>query len=420
MNSALQPLSAWQQKTALITQRLFVLFAFCVPISLAVENISFILTLLCALISGCWWKYRKQVFINKLALFIGLLMLLFVVGLFYSDASWDWKLRVLKKEGEIFCILFLLPLIPYDNQFVLRVIKAFVCGGMVVVLIAWLGKFGWLPNLAQLQHPAPYYIFFKIYAALFMAFAAYLSLYLTFTYWKEPRQRYVWLICGIFISYNVLWQSISRTGYIIFFILALMLCCQHIKTKKVFVGLVLIAMFFLFALSFSTNLRTGLEQASHNERQAWHGHLHTSTGVRFGYLLNTIKLWKMSPVLGHGTGSYRYWSVKIHGIDAKGDISNPLNEQTTPENTYYRILVEHGLVGEIVWICFWLWQLIMAFKMDDVLYRHLALSFIVTMFIASMSQDLLLDESPRLFYILFTCLLYSPIVMKKLRGIFKA
>lgn len=412
-------LNTWQLKTGIITQRLFVFFAFCMPISLAVENISFILTLLCAILSGCWWKYRRQVFINKIALFVGLFLLLFVVGIFYSDASWDWKLRVLKKEGELLSILFILPLIPYDKNFLLNVIKSFVVGGMVVALIAWLGAFNWLPNIKQLQHPAPYYVFFKIYAALFMAFAAYLSLYITQISLKGSKQKYFWFFCFILISYNVLWQSISRTGYIIYFLLMFMQCLQHLKTKKMFLGLFVIALLFILTLSFSTNFKQGLVAASHNEGQAWQGHLDTSTGVRFGYLLNTITLWKKAPIFGHGTGSYRYWSVVIHGINANGGVSNLSDEQVTPENTYYRFLVEHGLVGLLVLLGFWFWQLSMAVKMPDLMYRHLSTAFMMVMFVASMSQDLLLDESPRLFYILFTCLLYSPVVMKKLRGIFK-
>ena len=189
--------------------------------------------------------------------------------------------------------------------------------------------------------------------------------------------------------------------------------------KKALFGIMGVMIIFMLVLFTSNNFKTGLGKVGHNEQRALQGHLKTSTGIRYGYLFNSIALWKQAPILGNGTGSYRYWSPKIHGITAGGGVSTVKNTQTTPENTFYRILVEHGLAGEIVLICFWLWQLLIAFKMEEALYRNLAIGFIATMFVASMSQDLLLDESPRLFYILFTCLLYSPVVMKKLRGIFK-
>lgn len=407
-------LNKWQTKTNTMAQKFFIFFAFCIPISLSLENISFFLTFICALISGCWWSYRRQVFSNKVALFVGLLFFLFVVGLFYSDATWGWKLKVLKKESEILCILFLLPLIPYDEKFVIKAMKAFVYGAMLVVVIAWLGYFGLLPNIKQLHHPAPYYVFFKIYAALFMAFAAYLNLYLLRLDWYTS-QRYLWLFCFMLISYNVLWQSLSRTGYIIYFLLLVIFCWQHVKFKHTVYAISGIIALFMLLMFSSGNFNQGLTNIVDHEKQALHGQLHTSTGIRTGYLFDSIKLWKQSPIFGLGTGSYRYWSPKIKGITAVGAISTEQHAQTTPENTFYRLLVEHGALGFLVLIVFWLWQLFVGFKMPNKLYKHLSVAFIATMFAASMSQDLLIDESPRLFYILLTCLLYSPLALKKMK-----
>ena len=233
-------------------------------------------------------------------------------------------------------------------------------------------------------------------------------------HWKETAQKYFWLVCFILISYNVLWQSLSRTGYIVYFLLLLIFSWQHVSIKKAMLGTVGVIIVFMLVLFSSSNFKAGLGQVSHNEKQALQGHLKTSTGIRYGYLLNSITLWKHAPLVGNGTGSYRYWSPKIDGITAGGGVSTVTHSQTTPENTYYRILVEHGLLGVVVLLGFWFWQLFIAFKMKDALYRNVAIGFMATMFVASMSQDLLLDESPRLFYILFTCLLYSPLVMKKL------
>ena len=103
--------TAWANQLNKLARYLFVFFAFCIPISLALENTSFALTLLFALLSGLWWHYRAKIFINPLALGLLALFVLFIVGLEYSQASIVWRFTILKKESEIIAILFLLPVI---------------------------------------------------------------------------------------------------------------------------------------------------------------------------------------------------------------------------------------------------------------------------------------------------------------------
>lgn len=381
-----------------------------------------------------WWQYRCEVFTNKIALFIGLISLMYFVGIFYSSASLSWRLASFRKQSELICILFLIPIIPFNRDFLFKVMKAFVFGGVFVAFVAWVGELGWLPNIKQLQHPAPYYLFFKIYGALFMAFAAYLSLILIKINWKT-KYRFLWMLLFVIISYNVLWQSISRTGYIIYSLLMLWFFIANGKTRKQKIFLTCLTLLFL-GLTFilSSNFNQGLTSATVNGERAWTGnssvsaatndtnvnveqkykYLHTSTGVRFGYLLNTITLWKKSPVFGHGTGSYEYWSPVIKGINAGGEVATLQHPQSTPENTYYRFLAEHGFIGLLLLLGLWIWQLLVIKKMPDKYYRQLAYAFMLIMFTASMSQDLILDESPRLFYIFLTCLLYGPLVTNRM------
>jgi O-antigen ligase len=404
----------WQMKMQTLAQRFFIFFAFCLPISLALENVSFILTLIAALLSGLWWTYRKQTFSNTMTIFLGLLLFLFIVGLFYSKSTMLWRLWAFKKESEIISIVFLLAIIPYDRNFVLTVCKGMVYGAIAVVVIAWLGQFNWLPHKPWFEHPAPYYVFFKIYAALLMAFAAYLALVLCKFEWHTNR-KWLWAMSFVIISYNVLWQSLSRTGYIIFFVLLVLFALQFRDLKKKLLGLVAALVIGILGLLASGNLTQGLAQIYHNEQHVRQGDLASSTGVRVGYLQNTLTLFKEHPILGHGTGGYSYAAIQIHGITAMAGVSSAKAPQVTPENTFYRILVEHGAVGMIIFLLFWLWQLVTAFRLSDSVYRNIAVGFMLTMIIASMSQDLILDESPRLFYILFSSLLYAPWVFGKLR-----
>ena len=401
--------SAWCSHSNHIARYLFVFFAFCLPISIAVENISFFLTLLPALLSGSWWYSRRLLIESAFSWWLLLLFLLFLAGLFYTEASYHWRFSVLRKEGYIMAILFLLPVISLDRSFLLRAIKAYVIGCTITLLIAWLGYFHWLPQYL-LQLPAPYYIFFKIYAALFMTFGAYLTLILLKLNWHSVT-RWFWLLIFILMSYNVLWQSLSRTGYIIYAMLMFVFVWQTLHFRARIIGTIILAMATLVVFLLSSNFHTGLGRAVHNFNRTG-----TSAGIRHEHMITSLRLWQQKPIFGYGTGGFRPADFKIKHIGPNGSVVNIGRMQDSPENTYFRILVEYGMVGLLVLILLWGWQCVAAFRLSEPVARQIAMAFMLVMIVASMSQDLLLDNSPCMFYVLFSTLLYAPLIMRK-RGL---
>ena len=139
-------------------------------------------------------------------------------------------MTIFKKESEIIAILFLLPVISIDKAFLLKFIKGYITGCVMVALIVWLGTFNLLPYTKWATHFLPYYIFLHIYATLFMAFGAYLAVILLKLNWQKST-RWVWIVIFILISYNVLWQSLSRTGYVIYMVMMLVFFLQNFNWK---------------------------------------------------------------------------------------------------------------------------------------------------------------------------------------------
>jgi len=138
-----------------------------------------------------------------------------------------------------------------------------------------------------------------------------------------------------------------------------------------------------------------------------------STSIRIRYLRNTFELWKAHPIFGNGTGGFRDADVKLGGVSAGGGPSTAATPQVSPEQTYARILVEHGVIGLGVLLILWGLQVYYSFKLSNKMFANLALGFMAVMIFGSFSQDLLRDESPRLFYIFFSVLFFAPIVFKK-------
>jgi O-antigen ligase len=316
---------------------------------------------------------------------------------------------LIKKEAPLIAILFLVPIIIQNEHYLRLTLKTFVYGCLVVFLVACLGDAHLLPAWSMFQHPAPYYGFFKIYGAFFMAVGTFFALNLL-----VMSQRYgkvFWGLCFLLISYNVLWQSYSRTGYILFFVLLLVFFVVHMRLAIIIAGSILAILTLLFAFHYSANFRDGFTQVYRNYQHAQQGEMRTSEGIRLQYWKDSLTLWKQKPLFGQGTGGYRAADITIKGITAAGGTTSYAAAQVTPENTFYRILVEQGLLGILLLIGLFAVQLYYAiFKMRG-LRQKITIGFMCTIIFASFSQDLILDESPRLFYTLFTSLLYAPILL---------
>jgi O-antigen ligase len=413
----------WQSVWERIAQYLLLFFAFCLPIALAPENIGFGLVVLAAILSGTWWRYRQVLLQNKMVWLILLLVALFVGGLFYSVSGIVWRFHVFREELALLAILCLLPIAAQDKNYQLNCLIAYLLGSLIVVLIAFLGDWQWLPEHPIFEHPAPYFAFFKIYGALFIAFAAFIALHFIKLYWRQSK---VWLFAVMFLllSFNVLWQSESRTGYLLYFALLLIfIFFQPFTWKQRCASLLGVGLLCVFIYSYSVNLHQGLDRAFKNVSTAntvlttdlpiQQSTIDGSTSIRLRYLRNTFEIWQAHRLFGNGTGGFREADIELGGVTAGGGISTAIAAQTSPEQTYARILVEHGLVGFAVLLALWVLQVYYSFKLTDKMFANLALGFMTVMLIGSFSQDLLRDESPRLFYVFFSVLFFAPIVFKK-------
>lgn len=423
MSNLLTKQNRWQYASTKAAHYLFVFFAFCLPIALAPQNVGFTLALLASICSGAWWVRRHAILQNKMVWLILLLVALFVAGLFYSVSVREWRLHVFREEFAILAILFFLPIVQLNQTYQQLCLLAYVLGSMLVVIIAFLGNWHLLPAWTMFQHPAPYYAFFKIYGAMWIAFAAFITLHFIQLNWGQSK-TWLFIVFFILLSFNVLWQGESRTGYLLYFALLIIFFLFQPFTWKVRgIALVCIGLLFIFVDHYSPHMHQGLDRAFKNVSSAQTvlasdtpiqaSPIDGSTSIRLRYLRNTYQLWKTSPIFGNGTGGFRDADVQLRGVSASGQISTVSAPQTSPEQTYARILVEHGLVGLSVLLGLWGLQVYYSFKLSKKMFANLALGFMVIMIFGSFSQDLLRDESPRLFYVFFSALFFAPIVFKK-------
>ncbi|MDO8954513.1 MAG: O-antigen ligase family protein [Gammaproteobacteria bacterium] len=387
-----------------------ILYAFCLPLSLAAENTSFFIMLIFLVLSGNWQEKGQIIKRNPIAWFAIGLTLLYLLGTLYSSAPWKISLWIFKKQAELIFIALLIPLF-FDNAiWKARCYKAFVAGAIFVFIIGALNMLG-IFDAASLFHKQPqtaaFPLFFHIYAATFLAFASYIAAHLAC---QSGRLRWVFIVSWLIISFDVLFMSISRTGYLLYFMLMLVFLIQKCTFKQLVLGVFGLIITCGLAYHFSASFHYRVDQAFIGT-QAFHSnqtHYATSSGVRLDYAVKSYDLWKEKPLFGYGTAGFQQAYININGITAGGaSLSSAANPQVSPENTFYFIAIEHGLLGLSILIAMLIVQWRSSFTLADQLDRHIAQALVLTFILASFSAPMLLDESPRLFFVFFSSLLFA-------------
>lgn len=385
-----------------------IFLGFCLPIGVAPQSLGMILVILFAILAGNWranFNYLSQ---NKIMLWVLFLFLIFFVGTCYSSATPDWRIHMFKRAAE-FLLTFgvAVALLNTKNKNLFnQSIVAYLLGCLFVFVVAVIGGVGLLPAWKIFSNPAPYYTFFKIYGAFFVAFGAFIALH-QFLNIQSRKQKIFYIVTFILLTYNVLFMSLSRTGYIIYFVLMMSFLLKPSNKKYLFGSLLLSLFAIVLAFSFSPNLRTGLAQTYHDV-VAYHeqGNNQTSGGIRIQYFKDSYHLWKKHPILGYGTGGYKDANIAIGGINASGQVSTVAHPQSIPEDSYSFILVEHGLIGFFVLLMLYGKQFFYGWQASSQ-SRILLLGFIVAIIIGGFANNMIAGGSTVIFYAFFTGLFFT-------------
>jgi O-antigen ligase len=121
---------------------------------------------------------------------------------------------------------------------------------------------------------------------------------------------------------------------------------------------------------------------------------------RMELFYHTIGIIQEHPLMGVGTGGF------VHAYAARVQkIGVPV--PTHPHNQYLLVMVQVGFVG----LCLLLWLFVRQWRSaslaHDATYRLLARGLVVTIAITCLFQPALNDHTEKLFYCLFSGLLYS-------------
>ncbi len=392
------PLTLIIKKFKININYLFMLYAFCLPISKAGVSIFAGLILLYWLFSNNW-KYKWLTYKNNLLsitilIFIGFSALsLTLFG--YSDLS--YALDYISKYWHFLIILVIYSL--FDIKYLNKVLSVFLLG-MFISEITSYGIFfqWWNYNNISSTDPAPF-MNHTDYSA-YLAFTSILLL-LNAIYEKIIFKKLLYIIFFITVTANLFING-GRTGQVIFLVIIFISFIMSFKNKfkAIILAAIVLTSILITAYIISPNFTARMDYTKHEITKMIYDKNFDGAFAR------RVALWKVgidkfsdNIFIGSGIGN------EMQGIKqyAKKNSFNPDNFPTIPNsdhhNTFITIAVQQGLLGLMILIVIFYSIFNLHFKSLKI--QILNYTFITTFFMWSMGGITFHTMDPMIFFAFF-------------------
>lgn len=339
-----------------------------------------ILMLICWLISGTFKNIPGIVRENPITVFCITFFCLLLIGVFYSPASLYDSLIFLKKYRLLLYIPIVLSLTKGQQNASKNIITALLLGYLFVLINAYLVNFHLLePNTLSLMRRGGGFLVIFAYLVFQKAFL-------------DKERRLLWGGFFFAICYDIFFILNTRTGWLIFFGLALLFLVQHfsIKRQLVFWALIVFVGTGIFYTSQSFQQRIQITIQNLKNYNAEERNSRTSVGLRLDWYQDSIALIKEKPIFGYGTGSYEIVQKKL----IEGTSTEPA---TDPHNEFLLTAVQIGLVGGIILLFLFVDPIVRSFKLLSLKKSEQAFALQATvmfLFIGCLFNSWLLSSIP--------------------------
>jgi len=378
-----------------IGRYLVVLLAFVIPISTSATTISMMLILLLWFLSPNFKSRFTFYCKNSLTPYIGALIGLVFVGVFYTPASSADTWSACKDAMR----LSFIPVLMYyltDNKYKLWVGKAFVGAMILTMILGYCKVYGGLPIGEKYTVGAVFKSHIK--TSYFMALALF---FITLYGIQTPKSRLWVSILVVFMLHYLFFLSVGRIGHLTLFVLGLVFAWRLWRWKGLVSAGVILCLFFVFAYQASNVFSNRVDQL----KQDWIFYqeggrlIESSLGSRIEFAESSLRIFAQNPIVGIGTGAYAKSYEHLH----KGE---KILLTVNPHNEYLRFMVESGMFGLMVLLALFFkqWQLTDRLPTNQ---RLLAQGVLVSFYAGCFLNSWLSDFTEAYFYCLFSAVMFS-------------
>lgn len=385
-------------KGILLTPVLFVLFMFFIPISPSLKSIFFACSVGTILLTPHYSQYIPNAF-NSLWGRAALALLAFIfIACIWSPAPLLMQLKVAGKYAK----LIYLPVIsvgfisPKTRNLT---IKSYLAAMFVTCIISLLKAY----NVVGSGDPGE--VFYNhIITGFMVAFAAYLSGLYAFQYNGWQRALYAGLV--LLMSYQVLFINTGRTGYIVYFILMAFLIIQKLTIKKALIGVLVFNCAFTIVYKESPTMHSRVHDLLTDIKALKQNNQSTSLGYRIQFHNYARSLWETHPVIGIGTGGFKYSFAQDSPVPNWG------SGLTDPHSQYWMTLSEQGLIGLALLFIFLGSLLITSFQLTET--RPIILGILISFCVGSFSDTILCYSTVGYLLVVMSALCFGELLEKRI------
>lgn len=215
----------------------------------------------------------------------------------------------------------------------------------------------------------------------------------------KERIHKIFLIALIVIMFvDVFFIVTGRTGQILYILMFIIFIFHYLKGRKAVVFTFLLIVTSLLIINFSSNIKSGINNAINDIVSYKAGYANTSLGLRITFYKNSLKIFSESPIIGHGTGSFKNEYEKLND-EVMYSVGNPHND-------YLWFAVEVGIIGLISFMIFISMTIYQVYKIP-MPNRLMTLILVITYLISSINNSFFTDNLTGQFFVICICALFS-------------
>lgn len=389
-----------QEKGVLLAQISCVLFAFFLPISPTLKSIFLVCSVL-LLIVTCDYKKQLRYTFNTFWGRSALALVTFIlIACLWSQAPSDLQWSVVGKYAKVL-YLPILVLGFIDPRTRKWTINSYLAVIFITCLLSVLKAKGVL-SIGNSDFQGE--VFYNhIVTGFLVAFGSYLAG--IYAYQHQGRLRFTYLLTLLFFSYQIIFINTGRTGYLLYFILMILLFVQIFSLKKALLVTLFFCALFILGYSQSNMMQIRVHNLVEDVKLLKQNKENTSLGFRIQFHNYAQSLFLTHPLGGIGTGGFKYNFSQNNPIPAWGQ------ELTDPHSQYWLTLCEQGVIGLSLLLLFLSSLWITSFKLDET--RPILLGILTAFCVGAFSDTILCYSIVGYLLVLMSALCFGELLQKK-------
>ncbi len=379
---------------------------FTIPLWVVADSILVGLLIVCWVASGEWREKLRRITANPVSVSVLLLFGWLLMGTLWGGGSLEERALSIKKYADLLLIPVLISM-AIDARERNRTLLALAASLVVTLLLSLVLSMGFLlPTSGALHCDPSNACVFKKHTThnVLMAFGALLFAILA---WRSQgrRVRWGWSLVSLLAVGNVLLMVQGRTGYVVIAALAILAFHMTLGWRGILAAIVVLSVSFstTYQVSSSFHERVNLAVSGITQWDPKVAVVGDAVGWRLEYFYHTAEIIQDHPLIGVGTGGF----VQAYRTRTEQTGLAGLDVPPHPHNQYLFILAQVGIVGLglLLWLFVQQWR--SASFAGDETYRLLARGLVVTIAVGCFFNPFLVDHTEKLFYCMFSGLMYS-------------